>query len=165
MEEPNRFAALLNGVVKRHFEKDESVTPQLIKDQVFPSPNVSLEDVERMLEICTKLLADSALHHRQPAQLEAILKKSSFSEVQQEVLVRFWTVNKDKIHALLRKEVTWNNSLVKTSWRLDVKTKSRHIPDMNEPVAIVQLNIGKKKTKKCQQSFALRWTGTNSQKC
>jgi hypothetical protein len=36
MEDPARFAAVLNGVVKRTFENDQQITPAFIKEQVFP---------------------------------------------------------------------------------------------------------------------------------
>lgn len=33
------------------------------------------------------------------------------------------------------------------SWRIDSKTKSRHVTDMNDLTAIVELNIGTEQTK------------------
>ena len=38
-------------------------------------------------------------------------------------------------------ESTWNNRLEKLSWRIDSKTKSRQIADMNELTSIVELKL------------------------
>lgn len=36
-------------------------------------------------------------------------------------------------------ESRWNNSLNKISWRIDTKTKSRNVGDMNELCSIVEM--------------------------
>lgn len=38
----------------------------------------------------------------------------------------------------------WGSGLQKFAWRIDVKSKARNVSEMNEPVAIVELTIGKK---------------------
>lgn len=43
MEDPARFAAVLNGVVKRTFDNEEQITPSFIKEQVFPQHDISVE--------------------------------------------------------------------------------------------------------------------------
>ncbi|KJE97454.1 hypothetical protein CAOG_010128 [Capsaspora owczarzaki ATCC 30864] len=35
----------------------------------------------------------------------------------------------------------WNNRLASLSWRIDVKTKSRHVENINEATSIVELKI------------------------
>jgi len=149
MEDPARFAAVLNGVVKRTFDNDEQITPSFIKEQVFPQhEDVSVDDVTAMFERCVSLIGESAYHNRQPAQLQQVLKKSDFSATQQEIIVRFWNLNKDKLHAKVRKNAMWGPGLHKFAWRIDVKSKARAISEMNEPVAIVELTLGKKEEEK-----------------
>ncbi|ELR15336.1 COMM domain containing protein 1, putative, partial [Acanthamoeba castellanii str. Neff] len=154
MEDPARFAAVLNGVVKRTFENDQQITPAFIKEQVFPQhEDVSVDDVAAMFDRCVSLVGESAYHNRQPAQLQQALKKarlsttrrvSDFSATQQEIIVKFWTLNKDKLHAKVRKNAMWGTELHKFAWRIDVKSKARAVSEMNEPVAIVELTLGKK---------------------
>lgn len=45
---------------------------------------------------------------------------------------------------MLNKEVTWNNSLTKMSWRVDSKAKSRKQADLNELTSIVELVLKEK---------------------
>ena len=44
-----------------------------------------------------------------------------------------------QIHARIVKEGIWNNRLKNLSWRVDVKTASNINAEMNDPVAIVEL--------------------------
>jgi hypothetical protein len=99
--------------------------------------------------------------------------QSDFSATQQEIIVKFWTLNKEKVpcahathtqhttlmantrhdtrhdttrqlHAKVRKNAMWGTELHKFAWRIDVKSKARAVSEMNEPVAIVELTLGKK---------------------
>jgi hypothetical protein len=52
MEDPARFAAVLNGVVKRTFENDQQITPAFIKEQVFPQhEDVSVDGATPVLSM------------------------------------------------------------------------------------------------------------------
>jgi hypothetical protein len=51
-----------------------------------------------------------------------------------------------QLHAKVRKNAMWGTSLNKFAWRIDVKSKARAVAEMNEPVAIVELTLGKKVT-------------------
>jgi hypothetical protein len=46
------------------------------------------------------------------------------------------------LHQTILDKCKWNDSLRRFSWRIDVKTKSRYVESINEPTAIVELNIG-----------------------
>lgn len=43
MDNPKQFMALVNGVFLRTFQKDESITPELLKEEVFPGDDISIE--------------------------------------------------------------------------------------------------------------------------
>jgi hypothetical protein len=43
MENPKQFMALVNGVFLWTFQKDESITPELLKEQVFPGEDPSID--------------------------------------------------------------------------------------------------------------------------
>lgn len=43
MDNPKQFMALVNGVFMRTFQKDDSITPELLKEQVFPGDEPSIE--------------------------------------------------------------------------------------------------------------------------
>jgi len=42
-ENPKLFAALLNGVLRRVFENDQSITPEFLKEQIFAEEDVSID--------------------------------------------------------------------------------------------------------------------------
>lgn len=46
---------------------------------------------------------------------------------------------KCQIHARIVREGIWNNRLKNLSWRVDVKTASNSSAEMNDPVAIVEI--------------------------
>ena len=88
---------------------------------------------------------------------------------QQEVLLKLWRAQKTKvilkkrdkfvfahfpvflakkIHEYMIRNNTWNDTLQKLSWRIDSKTKSKNINEMNELTTIVELTVNKKDTGK-----------------
>lgn len=43
MDNPKQFMALVNGAFMRTFQKDDSITPEMLKEQVFPGDEPSVE--------------------------------------------------------------------------------------------------------------------------
>jgi hypothetical protein len=72
------------------------------------------------------------------SKLERILKKTQLTPENQKTLIAFWTNEKDKIHDFVVKKSKWNNSLSSLSWRVDMKTASKNVAEINEPVAIFE---------------------------
>ena len=48
-----------------------------------------------------------------------------------------------QIHHQLVKRSMWGQRLKQVSWRVDVKTKSRHIEQLNVPTGILEMKLGK----------------------
>ena len=46
-----------------------------------------------------------------------------------------------QIHQQLVEQNLWGNRLKAFSWRIDVKTKARHIEQLNQPAAIMELQL------------------------
>lgn len=59
------------------------------------------------------------------------------------IIAKFWKNQRAKIHESLINQSKWENSLKNISWRIDLKTQSRHIDQMNSPVAIVEMELEK----------------------
>lgn len=80
-------------------------------------------------------------------QLEAFLtsqmkrREAAMTEEEASAYRKFWKVHKNKIHDTLVSKTNWNNSLKKVSWRIDVKSQSKSAENINEPSAIVELQI------------------------
>jgi hypothetical protein len=136
--------ALVNGVFLRTFQKDDSITPELLKEQVFPGDEPSVDEITQMFQACVKIAVSAARNDLELSELESRLAQTSFSEMQQQALLRAWRLNRTKVHDALKKESQWNNALKDFTWRIDVKTKAMADTkqDLNEPTAIVQFAIG-----------------------
>jgi len=64
-------------------------------------------------------------------------------------VVKFWRNQKAKVHDVLVSQSIWTNKLSSVNWRIDVKTKSKVIQDLNQPAAIVELEIKTPEGKVC----------------
>lgn len=95
-------------------------------------------------------------------QLEAFLtaqckkRDAPLTEEQASAVRKFWKLNKSKIHESIVSQTMWGNRLEKILWRIDLKSQSRHVNQINAPSAIMELHIGdnlqkdKVKWMKCQ---------------
>jgi len=109
---------------------------------------LTVEVLAQLLSATQAVLQKAGYETWELPQLEEYLKnQGTFSAEQQESLMKFWRVNKPKIHAHLVRSVSWNNSLSKLSWRIDSKTRSRGsantnaAPEVGELTAIVEMTI------------------------
>ncbi|KAM4678809.1 COMM domain-containing protein 1 isoform 2-T2 [Amazona ochrocephala] len=81
-------------------------------------------------------------------QLEAFLtaqtkKQGGITSDQAAVIAKFWKNHRMKIHESLISQSRWDNVLKNMNWRVDLKSQSRHIDQINTPVAIVEMELGK----------------------
>eukprot|EP01105_Mastigella_eilhardi_P005272 TRINITY_DN17013_c0_g1_i1.p1 TRINITY_DN17013_c0_g1~~TRINITY_DN17013_c0_g1_i1.p1 ORF type:complete len:206 (-),score=96.47 TRINITY_DN17013_c0_g1_i1:80-697(-) len=151
-QEVRAFHSLLLAVMKREYEGDTAISIATLKEKLFPA--LAVEDVQKQYNLCKELLAKAAYEDYDATQLETFLKlkKVAFSPLQKEVMLKFWKNQKAKIHEVLRKRFVWNNTLQNISWRMDVKTKSRDIAEMNEQTAIVEITLNNGAKEDTQQS-------------
>jgi hypothetical protein len=73
--------------------------------------------------------------------------QTKLSNTQQELLLKYWRLQKPKIQEFLRSKSSWSNSLLRLQWRIDIKSKSKNNPELNEPTSILELTIGKQADK------------------
>uniref|UniRef100_H3BEU9 COMM domain-containing protein 1 n=1 Tax=Latimeria chalumnae TaxID=7897 RepID=H3BEU9_LATCH len=81
-------------------------------------------------------------------QLEAFLtaqtkKQGGITAEQAAVIAKFWKNHKARIRESLISQSRWENTLRNLNWRVDLKTQSRHMDQINTPVAIVEMELGK----------------------
>ncbi|NWU91520.1 COMD1 protein, partial [Upupa epops] len=82
-------------------------------------------------------------------QLEVFLtaqtkKQGGITPDQAAVIANFWKTHRTKIHESLIDQSRWEKVLKNMNWRVDLKSQSRHIDQINNPVAIVEMELGKK---------------------
>jgi len=146
MDSAKLFGPLLQGVLRSLYEGVE-VTPETLKQEIYSDVNdATLEAISELFELSKQIISKAAKDDLEVSQFETLVQKeSALSTAQQELFVKFWKAQRPKIHDYVYRKVRWNNSLQKISWRIDVKTKTKAVTDVNEPTAIVEMNIGKNK--------------------
>ena len=98
------------------------------------------------------LLQSMAMIDMDLNQAEAFLssqvkkRDGGITDNQSKVYIKFWKNNKTKIHDKLVSKCIWDNTLKNMSWRIDVKTRSKDVEQINTPVAIVELQLANKET-------------------
>ena len=68
-------------------------------------------------------------------------KDSALTENHGKVFLKVWGNQKNKIHEQLIQKCTWSNKLKNITWRIDLKSSSRHDNQLNEPSAIMELQL------------------------
>ena len=86
---------------------------------------------------CVRACALSAI------KTDAYLTEQGVAEEVSAAFTKFWKKERAGVHEALVKAASWNNKLDSMSWRLDVLTKSRHVDELSNPAAIVELKIEK----------------------
>lgn len=59
-----------------------------------------------------------------------------------------------QIHQQLVSQSMWGHRLKGLSWRIDVKTKARHIEQLNQPTAIMEMQLGSNDSSKVRFSVS-----------
>nr|XP_009685177.1 PREDICTED: COMM domain-containing protein 1 isoform X1 [Struthio camelus australis] len=102
-------------------------------------------------------------------QLEAFLtaqtkKQGGITSDQAAVIAKFWKNHRIKIRESLINQSRWDNVLKNMNWRVDLKSQSRHIDQINTPVAIVEMELGRngQVTRKSSEAFADLQAGSES---
>ncbi|XP_062621896.1 COMM domain-containing protein 1-like [Saccostrea cucullata] len=139
------ISALLTGLAKRNYYNESEYTDDFLKSQIFP--DVAEEEYASLLKRCSSYMKSIVSADMDFNQLEAFLtsqmkrREAAMSEEEASAYRKFWKIHKNKIHDTLVSKTNWNNTLKKVSWRIDVKSQAKNTENMNEPTAIVELQI------------------------
>jgi hypothetical protein len=80
-----------------------------------------------------------ALENWKPSKLEKFLSQSQLSETNMQSFLVIWTNEHEKINQAVAKQSVWNDHFHHLSWRVDVRTESKHQSEMNEPSVLFEL--------------------------
>ncbi|XP_065843947.1 COMM domain-containing protein 1-like [Oscarella lobularis] len=144
MDRPEIVVGLLNGLSKKLFY-GERLDLETIKEQL--GLEIPDEDFSSQARRLSSVLANIASANMDFDQLEAFLtsqtkkKEGALESNFVAPLKKFWKQNRSKIHDALVKGSTWDNRLKGFSWRIDVKSKAKHLVDINQATAIVELEL------------------------
>eukprot|EP00002_Diphylleia_rotans_P007955 TRINITY_DN1760_c0_g1_i1.p1 TRINITY_DN1760_c0_g1~~TRINITY_DN1760_c0_g1_i1.p1 ORF type:complete len:187 (-),score=48.03 TRINITY_DN1760_c0_g1_i1:366-926(-) len=133
--------ALLNGVSQRLFFKNSEITHELLIEQIFAASSLSAEGKLQHIHDVEGFLKTLAYENPAVGALEAKLKQVGLNEDQSQAYLRFWRLQQQKIHESIRDQAVFNDRLSKMNWRIDIKSKSKHISDLHQPTALVEFTI------------------------
>nr|XP_013816951.1 PREDICTED: COMM domain-containing protein 1 [Apteryx mantelli mantelli] len=140
------LSALLGGIAQAAYYGKAGITEDLLTSSAFP---VSPPQEGRAAQAaCGGILQSIASADMDLNQLEAFLtaqtkKQGGITSDQAAVIAKFWKNHRIKIRESLINQSRWDNVLKNMNWRVDMKSQSRHIDQINTPVAIVEMELGK----------------------
>ncbi|CAI8013435.1 COMM domain-containing protein 1 [Geodia barretti] len=145
----------LNGICKRQFFGEEDISDEFLREDVLGG--MAEEEYAALLKRYASILNSLASTDMDFNQLSAFLqsqmkkRQGALTESEAATVTRFWKSQKTKVHEQLVKKSVWGDRLKQVSWRVDVKTKSRHIDQINTPTGIIELQLGKEDSEKPEE--------------
>ncbi|XP_078503197.1 COMM domain-containing protein 1 isoform X2 [Lissotriton helveticus] len=146
LESSKALSALLNGIAQCTFYRNPDITEELLQRELYPE--MPEQDFRSLLDRMRGLLKSVVSADMDLNQLEAFLtaqtkKQGGITSEQAAVIAKFWKNHKAKIRESLITQSRWDNSLKAMNWRVDLKSQSRLADQVNAPVAIVEMELGK----------------------
>ncbi|XP_052533286.1 COMM domain-containing protein 1 isoform X1 [Tympanuchus pallidicinctus] len=140
------LSALLGGIAQAAYYGKADITEELLRGQLYPE--AAPEEFRALRAKMGGLLQSIASADMDLNQLEAFLtaqtkKQGGITSDQAAVIAKFWKNHRVRIHESLVNQSCWDNVLKNMNWRVDLKSQSRHVDQINTPVAIVEMELGK----------------------
>ncbi|PKK20610.1 copper metabolism (Murr1) domain containing 1 [Columba livia] len=140
------LSGLLGGIAQAAYYGNADITEELLRGQLYPE--AAPEEFRALRAKMGGLLQSIASADMDLNQLDAFLtaqtkKQGGITSDQAAVIAKFWKNHRMKIHESLINQSRWDNLLKNMNWRVDLKSQSRHIDQINTPVAIVEMELGK----------------------
>jgi len=143
------FRNLLQGLVKRNYFGEQIYSNEALLESLFGVSSSEVGDrgdLVAEIESFETLLRAAGEGNWDDIKMEEIvtaqLARASplFSAEQGQILIAFWSAEREKIHSALVKVSTWNRQFQDIAWRVDVKAVSKAHPELNEPVVFFELS-------------------------
>ncbi|XP_030304439.1 COMM domain-containing protein 1 isoform X2 [Calypte anna] len=140
------LSGLLSGIAQTTYYGNADITEELLRGQLYPE--AAPEEFRALRAKMGGLLQSIASADMDLNQLEAFLtaqtkKQGGITSDQAAVIAKFWKNHRVKIHESLISQSRWDNVLKNMNWRVDLKSQSRHVDQINTPVAIVEMELGR----------------------
>lgn len=104
-----------------------------------PTRDFTSLDVSALLNQAEAYLFKAARESWTLSQAEKNMEESNLSEDQQQAFLHAWKLNAEEVHRVVVSRSVWNSVMDDISWRIDVKTRTKTQPDLNEPTAIINI--------------------------
>ena len=133
------FVALLKALSRKNVFLDKTVTVESIACEIYGElASSDADSVSNEIHAFQQVLQKAAREYMETSKLQTILQTTPISKEHLQLLLAYWTNERDNIHSLMLKRSRWNNEYHQLSWRVDLKAASKHAPDINEPLAIFE---------------------------
>jgi hypothetical protein len=95
--EGRAFQALLNGLSKKNFEMDETITYEYLMEQLYG--NIEMEQLVMLAQIKSieKLLRNAVENYWDQSTFEEILQSTQITSQQHRIFVTFWMNEREKV--------------------------------------------------------------------
>jgi uncharacterized protein YbaA (DUF1428 family) len=137
--------ALINGIIRRDYYDDETITDDLLKQELFPAQSCDgFAALVNKIRSIIKSMASSNMDHTQADTFltsQTKKREGGVTEQQSKLVMQCWKVHRTRIHDSIVRHCVCNNRLRDMSWRIDVKSRSRHTDQISTPAAIVELHL------------------------
>ncbi|KAM8809240.1 COMM domain-containing protein 1 [Eudromia elegans] len=151
------LSALLGGIAQAAYYGQPGAAEEQLRGQLYPE--AAPEEFRALHAKMGGLLQSIASADMDLNQLEAFLtaqtkKQGGITSDQAAVIAKFWKSHRAKIRESLINQSQWDNVLKNMNWRVDLKSQSRHIDQINTPVAIVEMELGKNGQDKSEKDMS-----------
>ena len=112
------------------------------------------KDILSVFNLIAAIIKNAANNNWTVNQLTEDLKKvKGIDEDQKNLFVKFWNLQRNKVHELMVQKSKFGNVLKSLEWRVDVQTKTATEDNLNQPSALVEMMIGKLNQEENNQVF------------
>lgn len=139
------LAALINGIIRLDYYGDSTITEELLKNELYPEE--SSDNFAALLHKIRALIKSMASSDMDQTQAETFLvsqtkkRDGAITDSQAKVLLQIWKSHRVRVHDSLVRSCVWNNRLSNINWRIDVKSRSRNVEQLNAATAVVELEL------------------------
>lgn len=105
----------------------------------------SAPNLEHAVDSCRRIFEEAARRGLSAAEFEAFLGEDEVCASVDEGLVApylaVWRRQEAKVQEAMHRRSFWGKKLKRVAWRVDVTTNTRHTADLNEPCALMELEL------------------------
>ncbi|KAJ3429575.1 comm domain-containing protein [Anaeramoeba flamelloides] len=140
--ELKHFDFLLSSLVKKLYHKDKSITNEYLQEGVIDS-QLGNDQVLTLVDTLEPILLQIGHSDLSQNALEKLLEPLELRQDFHQHFLKYWEQQRDEIRSIVRNELIFNDRLSGVSWRVDMKTNSKKISNINQPIAIVELLLSR----------------------
>jgi hypothetical protein len=129
------------------FAKDDSMTAEFLKENIFPSLELDLEAVGAIMDEYAGILNHANSQAWGPEELVAFLNEGGIDKEEHTAAwAKIWKNEHVKAHEKLVQQCTWTNTLQNISWRIDLLSSKTSAKDaetegLPETDAVALINL------------------------